>query len=63
MGAFLNLAKLTRQKQFFVYCFGCKEKWRYGGRGLKRERGGLLNSMLLKGGAYKRGGLFERGGG
>ena len=29
-----------------------------GGGGLKERGAGLLNSMLLKGGAYKRGGLI-----
>ena len=33
-------------KQFIIYCFGCKENWGYGGRGLNKfhasERGAYL---------------------
>ena len=36
----LSLLKGGSIKQFVVYRFGCKEKWEYGGQGLK-EKGGL----------------------
>ena len=52
----LSLVKKSSIKQFVVYCFGCKENGGLGGGG------GLINFMLLKGGALlDGGGLFNRG--
>ena len=44
-------------KQFVIYCFGCKENWGYGGRGLNKFHASERGAYLRGGG----GGGLNRG--